>query len=152
MRYLFLLGLCAGLAQFSLSCHASRQDIMSSLYAADVFDEVDQKTKPGFTMEGQLGVVLTTGNTQGSSVNGRLTADHETENWSNRYLVESLYTRSQRTDRDEPSRTTAQRFNASIEADYKLLDPHERIFIFGHKECGSRKKAPLDTVWGLVTT
>ena len=107
---------------------------MSSLYAADFENEDHKDKKPGFSMEGQLGIVMTTGNTQGSSVNGRLTADHETEDWSTRYLIESLYTRTQRVDLGEESRTTAQRFNGTIEADYKLLDPNQRVFLFADYE------------------
>ena len=48
------------------------------------------ETKP-FTMDGEFGLIVTTGNTETSSMTAGITAQQEFENWSNDYALEGLY-------------------------------------------------------------
>ncbi|WP_165870350.1 DUF481 domain-containing protein [Alteromonas sediminis] len=111
-----------------------REDIIKMLYAVDFSDSRNEGAEPGFALEGEFGFIMASGNTDATSVKGKLFATHETATWSNQYEVEGLYTRSQRINQDNAKRTTAQRVYASSHADYKLLNPEQRIFLFADYE------------------
>lgn len=94
-----------------------------------------EEVKP-FTMDGEFGLIVTTGNTETSSVKGKLSAHQELESWSNDYLIEGLYNQDEVTDADgnEESQTTAQKYFLSAQGNYKLANPDNRIFVFGSYE------------------
>lgn len=132
---------------------AGRRNVMQSFYTADFSTNDRAEREPGFSLEGEFGLLYRSGNANTSSLNGRLVADHELENWSNRYLIESSYTRA-RSDENSEFTTTAQRFNTSVEIDYKLLDPHERVFVFADYEndrfSGFDYQASIATGWAQI--
>jgi hypothetical protein len=77
----FLFGiLCAPL-------HA--KDLIRTLYHADFTPDTDDEI-PRFTLDGELGVLLNSGNTSAASIKAALNADHETQHWSNVYFAELL--------------------------------------------------------------
>ena len=88
-----------------------------------------------FTMDGEFGLIVTTGNTETSSATAGITAQQELENWSNDYQIEGLY--KQETvvqDDEEVERTSAQKFFASAQGNYKLENPDHRLFVFSSYE------------------
>ena len=88
-----------------------------------------------FTMDGEFGLIVTTGNTETSSATAGITAQQELENWSNDYQIEGLY--KQETvvqDDEEVERTSAQKFFASAQGNYKLENPDHRLFMFSFYE------------------
>lgn len=89
-----------------------------------------------FTMDGEFGLIFTTGNTETTSVSAGLNAKQELEQWSNEYLIEGLYKQDQVTDAngEDVDQTTAQKFFASAQGNYKLENPNNRIFVFGSYE------------------
>ena len=91
MNYKIALILSSALA---VSTHASaRSSNMESLFFAD-FDSDNQSTSfesESFTMDGEFGFVMASGNTNTSSVKGALDAEHDTATWNNQYRVEFLY-------------------------------------------------------------
>jgi len=107
---------------------------MKTLYAVDFSDTHEEQSELGFSLDGEFGLISASGNTDATSLKGKLFATHETEQWSNQYEVEGLYTRSQRINKDSEKRTTAQRIYMSGHADYKLLNPDQRIFLFADYE------------------
>ncbi|XOV78987.1 MAG: YdiY family protein [Aestuariibacter sp.] len=104
-----------------LTCHA-------------VAEEAPQKD---FTMDGELGLIFTTGNTETTSVKGRISANQELEMWSNDYLLEALYQQDE-VGSDESgaatTETTAQKWFASAQGNYKLTNPKNRLFAFASYE------------------
>lgn len=93
------------------------------------------KQKP-FTLEGGLGFIFTTGNTDTTSVNGSLESHQELEDWSNDYSLSGLY-KKETVENDEgveEDRTSAQRFDAQAQANYKLDNPDYRLFGFASYE------------------
>jgi putative salt-induced outer membrane protein YdiY len=115
VRQLFVTALL-GLA----SCAATAQD-----------DEVES-----FTLDGEFGFIVTTGNTETTSMSAGLNATQEFESWSNVYLIESLYKSDtiENDAGDELDRTTAQKFFASAQGNYKLDNPSHRLFGFASYE------------------
>lgn len=80
-----------------------------------------------FTLDGEFGLIVTTGNTEATTVKGKITAHQELESWSNDFTAEALY------QKDEEN-TTAQEYFLSGQGNYKLENPDHRIFIFGSYE------------------
>lgn len=66
-----------------------------------------------FAGEAELGATLTTGNTDTSSIKGRLNLMQELGNWENQYLFEGLY-------KEDTGDVTAKRYYAGIQGDYKF--------------------------------
>ncbi|MCV2884321.1 DUF481 domain-containing protein [Aestuariibacter sp. AA17] len=95
-----------------------------------------QDASPLFEMEGEFGLIVTTGNTDTTSVKAKLSAHHELDSFSNDYIVEGLYKEDEveNDDGTEQSETTAQKYFVSAQLNYKLEDPNQRIFGFGSYE------------------
>lgn len=114
---------------------AATRDLIDTLYSAD-FDS-ENENKKAFKLDGELGVLASTGNTNANSFKGAITSQHDTQNWSNQYLAEMIYKQSEVAD-DEGDGThnevTAQRFYGSAQFDYKLHSPDKRLFMFGDYE------------------
>ena len=88
-----------------------------------------------FTMDGEFGLIITTGNTETSSATAGITAQQEFENWSNDYQIEGLYKEETVIqDGEEVERTSAQKFFASAQGNYKLENPDHRLFAFSSYE------------------
>lgn len=96
-------------------------------------DDTEQKA---FTLDGELGLIFTTGNTETTSVKGRLSASHELEMWSNEYLIEGLYKQEEVENElgEDESQTSAQRYFLSAQGNYKLENPQNRLFAFASYE------------------
>ena len=94
-----------------------------------------EDVKP-FTMDGEFGLIVTTGNTETTSVKGKISAHQELESWSNDFVAEALYKKDEVTnDNDEEeSQTTAQKYFLSGQANYKLENPDHRLFGFASYE------------------
>ena len=76
--------------------------------------------------EAELGILLTSGNTEETKVNGRLALKHETPTWRNTGEFSSRYTEAD----DE---TTAEEYQAALESDYKF-DEQQYWFVRGSWE------------------
>lgn len=103
------------------------------LLAGNAFAQ--EEVKP-FTMDGELGFIATSGNTETTSLNAKLSAHQELEQWSNDFLFEGLYKKDDVTldDDTSESQTTAQKFFISGQGNYKLANPDHRLFAFGSYE------------------
>jgi putative salt-induced outer membrane protein len=104
---LILLGLCAA----------------GNAFAAD---EVEP-----FSMDGEFGFIATTGNTETTSIKGRLSAHQELPHWSNDYTIEALYKKDEISGVEQ---TTAQKYFLSAQGNYKLENPDHRLFGFASYE------------------
>jgi len=88
-----------------------------------------------FTMDGEFGLIVTTGNTESTSATAGITAQQELENWSNDYQIKGLYKEETVIqDGEEVERTSAQKFFASAQGNYKLENPDHRLFVFSSYE------------------
>lgn len=98
-------------------------------------DEVVEEVKP-FSMEAGLGFNVTTGNTETTSLNGSIVAHQELEDWSNDYNISALYKEETVENElgEEEDRTSAQKYFASAQGNYKLTNPDHRLFGFASYE------------------
>lgn len=84
----------------------------------------------------ELGVLVTSGNTDSTALKAKLKLKHELTSWRNQYVLEGLYKEDQLevTEGDatwQESQVTAEKYFASAQADYKLDNAHRALFIFG---------------------
>lgn len=79
-----------------------------------------------FAGDAELGATLTTGNTETTSVKGRLDMKHELGNWENQYLLEALY-------KEDTGDVTGKRYFGLIQADYKFNN-QDYLFINANHE------------------
>lgn len=97
-----------------------------------------------FQAELELGAIVTSGNTESSTFKGKANIKQERTKWRNNFVLEGLYKRDELDieDTDTPEegdtyredRTTAQKYFASAQSDYKLNSEHQGLFIFGSYE------------------
>lgn len=86
----------------------------------------EDKVAP-LTGEVEFGVIATSGNTETTSVKGKVAIKHELEKWKNNYMFDALY------NKDDES-TTANRWFASAQGDYKLNEADSALFVYGSYE------------------
>lgn len=139
---------CSALLCVTYAANATDRDLIQTLYHADFTQNVDDEI-PRFNLDGELGVLVNTGNTSAASVKAGINADHETENWSSLYFAEMLYKES--TVDSGEREVTAQRLYGSAQFDYKLNMPNRRVFMYGDYENdnfnGYEHRASLAAGW-----
>ena len=92
-----------------------------------------EETKKNWLISSELGIILTSGNTESSTLKGGITAKQELTDWSNEYKLNALYKQDE-VDRDDGSKhdeRTSERYFASVQGNYKLSDKHNYLFIYG---------------------
>lgn len=110
---------------------AQANDLIQTLYHADPAIDSDDAT-PQFNLDGELGILVNTGNTSAASIKAAINADHETEVWSSVYFAELLYKESAPIGAKRD--ISAQRFFSSAQFDYKLVSNGRRVFMYGDYE------------------
>lgn len=91
---------------------------------ADAPDDI-----PSFDLDGEFGVLVTTGNTNSSMLKLALEADHELESWSNVYFMQVLQ-RNIDVDNQADDKIETSRMQAWAQFDYKLSNPKFRLFTY----------------------
>lgn len=89
-----------------------------------------EEAKP-LTLDGEFGFIFTSGNTETTSGSAGLSAKQELESWSNEYSAKALYKKDTV---DGIETTSAQKFFASAQGNYKLTNPDHRLFAFASYE------------------
>ncbi len=84
-----------------------------------------------FTLDGELGFIFTSGNTETTSANAALNATQELEQWSNVFTLKALYKKDTV---DGVDTTSADKKFASGQGNYKLENPDHRLFGFASFE------------------
>lgn len=87
----------------------------------------------------ELGVVSTQGNTETSSLKANVNVKQDLEKFRNHFVLSGLYKEDTITvtDGDETTRedqTTAEKYFASLQTDFKLNQDHRGLFVFGSYE------------------
>lgn len=107
-----------------------------SALSVSAFAEDDTKT---WSADAEFGLISTSGNTTTSSVKAKLDVSQELTQWRNQYILEGLYKQDEVdvTVDDvttQESQTTAQKYFASVQSDYKLDAEHKGFFVYGSYE------------------
>ena len=112
------------------------QLITLSLLTASCLSPVMAEEAKELTMDGEFGFIFTSGNTKTTSASAGLTAKQELEQWSNDFLIKGLYKKDtiENAMGEDVEQTSAQKFFASAQGNYKLENPNHRLFGFGSYE------------------
>lgn len=87
------------------------------------------------TGEAELGYVATTGNTETSSVKGKVSVVQDLEQWKNNYELDALYKEERiEVDGEKRSEVSAERYYVSAQGNYKLNQKHSALFVFASYE------------------
>lgn len=97
------------------------------------------KEKKPLSMDGEFGLIITTGNTEATSLSAGVTGTQELEDWSNEYSLAALYKQDKVTSTTgdvttTATKTSAQKFFLSGQSNYKLTKENQRLFVFGSYE------------------
>lgn len=79
----------------------------------------------------ELGMIVTSGNTETTTVQGKIDATQDLENWKNRYVLSTLFQEDEITRDDGTTETekTAEKVSGSIKSAYKLGSDHANLFV-----------------------
>ena len=105
--------------------------VITSLLASS-FVFADDKLKS----EAELGLILTNGNTTSTILKGKLDIKHDLSNWRMNYIFDALFNEDQIFDADTNETTdvtTAEKYFASVQADYKLGSKDSSLFIYASR-------------------
>lgn len=80
----------------------------------------------------ELGAIATSGNTETTTVQGKIDAVQDLEQWRNNYILSVLFKEDEVTQPDGTERTekTAEKFAASAKSAYKLAEEHSNLFVY----------------------
>lgn len=116
---------------------SGEKNLLDALYSKSREKAQKDATLKPFTLAGEVGLLNTSGNTDTSIAKLAIESNHEMTNWSNRYETEFL--RHSNTIREvtdnielESRRVEIEttRIEISAQFDYKLVDPHKRLFSY----------------------
>jgi len=130
------------------NCFA-KQNIMRTIYLANkpAFDGDDE-----LSMIGEFGFLLTNGNTNTSTITGKINTSQELPSWSYQVIADALYKESEVQEAGLKTNTaTAQKVFISSQVDYKLPQPDDRLFVYSEYEnnrfSGFRYQAAIAAGW-----
>lgn len=94
-----------------------------------------EETAPSTKGELELGIISTTGNTETNSVQGKLSITQDLDSWKSNYVFDALYKDEKVDDNGvKKTQTSAEKYFASTQFDYKLLNKHSALFVFASYE------------------
>lgn len=134
---------------------SSERNLIKSLF--DKYKRIpnkDKKIKP-FSLSGEAGVLITSGNTETSIIKLAFESNHETENWSNRYESQFLERTNTFIEENQNIEIDTRRFEISAQLDYKLVEPNNRLFAYLEYDDNEfsrlREQATIVVGWSQVT-
>src|SRR5690606_22170494 len=106
---------------------------LASVFIAPLTLADEEKEEGPWRVAAEVGVIATSGNTETTTVQGKLDATHDMERWNNQYILSVLFKEDEIPQDDGTTETekTAERYSASIKSAYKLEREHSNLFVFG---------------------
>ena len=97
----------------------------TSAFAAD-----ETKT---WDVTSELGAIVTSGNTETTTLKGGIKVLHNLENWNNEYKLDGIY-KEDEIENDQgvkETQRTNEKYSISAQGNYKLNEKHSHLFIYG---------------------
>ena len=97
----------------------------TSAFAAD-----ETKT---WDVTSELGAIITSGNTETTTLKGGVKVLHNLENWNNEYKLDGIY-KEDEIENDagvKETQRTNEKYSISAQGNYKLNEKHSHLFIYG---------------------
>ena len=102
------------------------------------FAEESEEEK-SFSADAEFGMLMTSGNTESNATKVKIDAKQDFEHWKNNYILEAFYKEDEvevvvDDETIDETQTTAEKYFASVQSDYKLDNEHKGIFVYGSYE------------------
>ncbi|MBQ4834217.1 DUF481 domain-containing protein [Pseudoalteromonas sp. MMG010] len=100
--------------------------VTTNAYAADA----EQKT---WDITSEVGAIITSGNTETTTLKGGIKVLHNLERWNNEYKLDGIYKEDEVEDDEGNSekQRTNEKYSFSAQGNYKLNEAHSHLFIYG---------------------
>lgn len=113
--------------------------VIAAFAALYSFDACAQSTPEPLQVEAEIGILLTSGNTESTALSSRVNVKQDLRDWRNSYIAEGLYKEDEieltaEGEVFEQDRVTAERYFLSAQTDYKLGEQYKGLFLFGSYE------------------
>ncbi|KID57927.1 hypothetical protein JF50_04055 [Pseudoalteromonas luteoviolacea] len=81
----------------------------------------------------EVGAIITSGNTETTTLKGEIKAKHHLDNWRNEYKIDGIFKEDEIENDDgvKVKERTNEKYSLSVQGNYKLVDDHSHLFIFG---------------------
>ncbi|AQP99425.1 hypothetical protein B0W48_06175 [Pseudoalteromonas aliena] len=102
--------------------------VATNAFAEDAVSE--QKT---WEVTSELGAIITSGNTETTTLKGGIKIQHNLESWNNEYKIDGIY-KEDEVENDNGSKEkqrTNEKYSISAQGNYKLNEKHAHLFIYG---------------------
>lgn len=107
-----------------------------ALVSACSMQAAAEDEKKSIEAEAELGAIFTSGNTETTSIKGKLDLKQDFKHWRTHYILESFFKKdevevTENGTTSEEKQTTAEKYFVSAQGDYKLHNDHAALFIYG---------------------
>lgn len=94
---------------------------------------VAEEAKSPWKVSSEIGVILTSGNTETTTLKAGINAKHKLEKWSNEYKLNAIYKEDEVSQNDGTKETqrTNEKYSASAQGNYALSTKHSHLFVLG---------------------
>ena len=81
----------------------------------------------------ELGAIVTSGNTETTTLKGGIKVLHNLDSWNNEYKIDGIYKEDEieDADGDKNKQRTNEKYSASAQGNYKLNEKYSHLFIYG---------------------
>lgn len=99
--------------------------------AAENTTLVEQEKQWELTSE--VGAIVTSGNTETTTLKGALKAKHNLESWRNEYKLDGIFSEGESENEDgvKEKETTSRKYEISLQGNYELNEENSHLFIYG---------------------
>jgi len=107
--------------------------LLSILVAATAATNAFAEETQTWDITSELGAIITSGNTETTTLKGGIKALHNLENWNNEYKVDGLYKEDEVENSAGVKETqrTNEKYSLSAQGNYKLNEDHSHLYIYG---------------------
>ncbi|OUS70496.1 hypothetical protein B5G52_14155 [Pseudoalteromonas sp. A601] len=107
--------------------------LLSILVAATASTNAFAEETQTWDITSELGAIITSGNTETTTLKGGIKALHNLENWNNEYKIDGLYKEDEVENSDGAKETqrTNEKYSLSAQGNYKLNEEHSHLHIYG---------------------
>ncbi|MFC3033075.1 YdiY family protein [Pseudoalteromonas fenneropenaei] len=107
--------------------------VLTVVAAACLSANVYAKDDKTWEVTSEVGAIVTSGNTETTTLKGGIKAKHNLEMWNNEYKLDGIYKEDEIEDADGVKRSerTNEKYSASVQGNYKLNEKHTHFYVYG---------------------
>ncbi len=107
--------------------------LLSILVAASASTNAFAEETQTWDITSELGAIITSGNTETTTLKGGIKALHNLENWNNEYKIDGLYKEDEVENAagEKETQRTNEKYSLSAQGNYKLNEEHSHLYIYG---------------------